>query len=425
MKLPIYLIVLFTFSIVTLGANLENKAERQKTRRTGWITKASQLILPALAVMGNIGAGVNSAPLSNNALSHLQPNQGNNPQRSDWSTPPSFSKGAISNPNFTASNPFDSERTSKPKTSERQRVEKRWSKRSSKAPGQRRRTDQARPLEHNSTRTDSKRPEQQRTTPSRLLGQTSARLAIPYPRQGGNCEVNLNIKTKQYNECDQKLEKCNNARMGDQIDLGKCQARAEIDIENMPKSVVTKTCQNLAKQEDSAICKNQNTQEVTKLTKENTQLTNENTFLKKENNHCQNSLTQANKETTKLTQKLDVANKATADAKSEAKAHAEATIGTGAGLGFSGLLGAAALIYAAYQKGKSKGVEEIRHFDAKNGRKDQEQHLKEIKELRKGCDNRAKAVVKIFKDQAKYGANMDEEAKVALIKMINHNQALK
>ncbi len=406
--------------------------------------------------------GVRSAPLSNNALSNHQPTQRNHPQSPEWPTLLPSSESSIASPIFTPRNPFASERTSRPKTPQRQRLEKRWSERdakrnpvkspetenrnrrdvaSSKAAEQRRRTDQARPLKQTSTRTDSPVPGQRiRRDQARPLGQTSTKTHSPVAEeqrgtttpaqpsgtasaptsqaQGGNCEVNLNIKTKQFNRCDQKLEKCNNARMGDQIELGKCQARAENDIDNMPEIVVTEKCQNLAKQKDSSICQNQNAQEVKQLTKKVTKLTNENTLLKKENNQCQNSLTQANQETTRLTQKLDITNTATAQAESKAEAHAEATIGTGAGLGLCGVLGAAAVVYGAYQKGKSKGAKEERDSDAKNKRKSKEQEFKELKEWHKANTKKTEAAAKILKEQAKHGDELDKEVKAELLKSI-------
>ena len=402
------------------------------------LKKFSKNIFAGALLVSASANGVRSAPVSNNALSNHQPTHRNNPQSPEWPTLLPSSENTISSPIFTPRNPFAPERTSKPKTPQRQRIEKRWSERdakrnpvkspetknrnkrdvaSSKAAEQRRRTDQARPLGQTSTSTYSPVAEEQRgtTTPAQPSGTASAPTS---QAQGGNCEVNLNIKTKQFNRCDQKLEKCNNARMGDQIELGKCQARAENDIDNMPESVVTEKCQNLAKQKDSSICKNQNAQEVKQLTKKVTKLTNENTLLKKENNQCQNSLTQANQETTRLTQKLDITNTATAQAESKAEAHAEATIGTGAGLGLCGVLGAAAVVYGAYQKGKSKGAKEERDSDAKNKRKSKEQEFKELKEWHKANTKKTEAVAKILKEQAKHGDELDKEVKVELLKSI-------
>ena len=426
------------------------------------LKKFSKNIFAGALLVSASANGVRSAPVSNNALSNHQPTHRNNPQSPEWPTLLPLSESTISSPILSPRNPFAPERTSEPKTPQRQRIEKRWSKRdakrnpvkspetenrnkrdvaSSKAAEQRRRTDQARPLGQTSTRTDSPAPGQRRRTDqARPLGQTSTSTYSPVAEeqrgtktpaqpsgtasastsqpQGGNCEVNLNIKTKQFNRCDQKLEKCNNARMGDQIELGKCQARAENDIDNMPEIVVTEKCQNLAKQKDSSICHNQNAQEVKQLTKKVTKLTNENTLLKKENNQCQNSLTQANQETTRLTQKLDITNTATAQAESKAEAHAEATIGTGAGLGLCGVLGAAAVVYGAYQKGKSKGAKEERDSDAKNKRKSKEQEFKELKEWHKANTKKTEAVAKILKEQAKHGDELDKEIKVELLKSI-------
>ena len=357
--------------------------------------------------------GVRSAPVSNNALSNHQPTHSNHPQSPEWPTLLPLSESTISSPILSPRNPFAPEGTSKPKTPQRQRIEKRWSERDAK------RNSVKSPETENRNKRDvasSKAAEQRRRTDQARPTETAG--ASTVQARGGNCEVNLNIKTRQFNRCDQKLEKCNNARMGDQIELGKCQARAENDIDNMSESVVTEKCQNLAKQKDSSICQNQNAQEVTQLTKKITKLTNENTLLKEKNNQCQNSLTQANQETTRLTQKLDITNTATAQAESKAEAHAKATIGTGAGLSLCGVLGAAAVVYGAYQKGKSKGAKEERDSDAKNKRKSKEQEFKELKEWHKANTKKTEAVAKILKEQAKHGNELDKEIKVELLKSI-------